>query len=243
MSKDFLCFLRGYLLFPFYPRKKESNFEGNRLEKNLLLVNNIIEVYKKGDNTRMADTRTPPHERQEEEGGSSQDLPNRRDFLTLTTTSLGGVGAACALWPFIQSMEPSADVIALSSIEVDLSKVAPGQSLTVMWRGKPVFIRHRTPEEIKDAESIPLKDLRDPEDDTKRTQKPEWLVVIGICTHLGCVPMGQKPTDNKGKYGGWFCSCHGSMYDGSGRIRQGPAPKNLEVPPYKFLTDTRILIG
>jgi ubiquinol-cytochrome c reductase iron-sulfur subunit len=186
----------------------------------------------------MTDKITP-----EETLSPETDSSSRRDFLMLTTTSIGGVGAACALWPFVQSMNPAADVAALSSIEVDLSKIAPGQSLTVMWRGKPVFIRHRTPEEITHAKETALKDLPDPEVDEKRVQKPEWLVVIGVCTHLGCVPMGQKPSDNKGKYGGWFCSCHGSMYDPSGRIRQGPAPKNLEVPPYKFLSDTRIMIG
>jgi ubiquinol-cytochrome c reductase iron-sulfur subunit len=186
----------------------------------------------------MVDKTTP-----EEVLDKEADLPTRRDFLMLTTGSLGAVGAACTLWPFVQSMNPAADVMALSSTEVDISSLGPGQSMTVMWRGKPVFIRHRTPEEIEKVRATPLKDLKDPEGDEKRIQKPQWLVVVGVCTHLGCVPTGQKDADNKGPYGGWFCSCHGSMYDASGRIRQGPAPKNLEVPPYKFLTDTRIRIG
>jgi ubiquinol-cytochrome c reductase iron-sulfur subunit len=139
----------------------------------------------------------------------------RRDFMVLTAAAMGGVGAAAAVWPLIDTMNPSAEVLAVSSIEQDLSGIKPGQSLKVMWRGKPVFIRHRTPEEIA-----------------------EWLVTLGICTHLGCVPLG-----NAGEYGGWLCPCHGSHYDLSGRIRKGPAPKNLEVPEYSFITDTMIRIG
>jgi ubiquinol-cytochrome c reductase iron-sulfur subunit len=169
--------------------------------------------------------------------------PKRRNFLMLTAGAVGGVGAAGALWPFISSMNPAADTLALSTTEVDLSAIAPGQAITVMWRGKPVFIRHRTPEEIQQALSTPMKDLPDPETDNQRVKKPEWLVVLGVCTHLGCVPNGQKSTDMKGDYGGWFCSCHGSQYDTAGRIRKGPAPKNLEVPPYIFMNDKRIRIG
>lgn len=167
----------------------------------------------------------------------------RRDFLYLTTIAVGAVGTAAALWPMIDSMNPAADTLALASIKVDLAPVAVGQAITVTWRGKPVFVRHRTPEEIDAARSVKVSDLPDPQPDDKRVQKPEWLVVVGICTHLGCVPLGQKPTDPRGDYGGWFCPCHGSQYDTSGRIRKGPAPANLVVPQYAFLTDTKIRLG
>jgi ubiquinol-cytochrome c reductase iron-sulfur subunit len=169
--------------------------------------------------------------------------PTRRDFLILTAGAVGSVGTLGTLWPFIHSMNPAADILALSSIEIDLKPILLGQAITAMWRGKPVFIRHRTPEEISAARSVDLTVLKDPEEDQKRVQKDEWLILIGICTHLGCVPGGQKLTDNKGEYHGWFCSCHGSQYDTSGRIRKGPAPKNLAIPPYKFINDTRIKIG
>ena len=168
---------------------------------------------------------------------------SRRDFLYLATATLGAVGAAAALWPFIDSMNPAADIRALSSTEVDLAPVALGQRLTVKWRGKPVFIDHRTPEEISKARDVDVNSLPDPATDESRVQKPEWLVVIGICTHLGCVPLGQKPTDPRGEWGGWFCPCHGSQYDTSGRIRKGPAPYNLYLPPYDFTSDTMIKIG
>ena len=167
----------------------------------------------------------------------------RRDFLVLATTALGVAGTAVALWPFIDSMNPAADIRALSSIDVDLAPIAPGQRITVKWRGTPVFIDHRTDEDIKRAQADDTADLPDPETDAVRAKKPEWLVVIGICTHLGCVPLGQKPTDPKGEWGGWFCPCHGSAYDTSGRIRKGPAPRNLPVPPYEFTADTLIKIG
>jgi ubiquinol-cytochrome c reductase iron-sulfur subunit len=146
-------------------------------------------------------------------------------------------------WPFIDSMNPSAEVLALATTEVDLSPIEDGQSITVVWQGNPVFIRHRTAEEIAEAEAVDVADLPDPETDDKRIEKPEWLVVVGVCTHLGCVPKGQKPGEPKGQYGGWFCPCHGSHYDTSGRIRKGPAPKNLLVPPYVFLEDSLIKIG
>lgn len=168
---------------------------------------------------------------------------SRRDFLYLATATLGAVGAAAAMWPFIDSMNPAADVRALSSTEVDLGPVAEGQRLTVKWRGKPVFIDHRTEAEIAAARDVDIADLPDPQSDEDRVQKAEWLVVIGICTHLGCVPLGQKPTDPRGEWGGWFCPCHGSAYDTSGRIRKGPAPYNLYLPPYVFTTDTMIRIG
>jgi ubiquinol-cytochrome c reductase iron-sulfur subunit len=140
-------------------------------------------------------------------------------------------------------MNPSADTLALSTTEIDISHVEVGQAITVLWRGKPVFVRHRTPENIKEAEAVNIAELRDPQTDAQRVQKPEWLVMVGVCTHLGCVPLGQKPSDPKGEFGGWFCPCHGSQYDTSGRIRKGPAPRNLEVPAYVFENDTTLLIG
>lgn len=164
----------------------------------------------------------------------------RRDFITLTASSMAAVGTACAAWPLIDSLNPSADVLALSSIEVDISKILPGQTHTVKWRGKPVFIRNRTKEEIEEARNVKLADLRDPQNDEDRV-KPgheQWLITIGICTHLGCVPLA-----NQGDYKGWFCPCHGSDYDTSGRIRKGPAPLNLAIPSYAFISDTKIRIG
>lgn len=174
---------------------------------------------------------------------SPDDESSRRDFLYLATLA-GGAGLGLAfVWPLIDSMNPAADVLALSSIEVDLSAIEVGQAITVKWRGKPVFIRHRTPAEISEARSVNLADLPDPQSDADRVQKPEWLIMVGVCTHLGCVPLGQKPTDPKGEFGGWFCPCHGSEYDTSGRIRRGPAPKNLIVPHYTFLSDSVVRIG
>jgi ubiquinol-cytochrome c reductase iron-sulfur subunit len=168
---------------------------------------------------------------------------SRRDFLVLAAGAMGAVGAASFAWPLIDQMNPAADVLALASTEVDLSKIAMGQSITVKWRGKPVFVRRRSVEEIKTAGAVALDQMIDPQADADRTQKPEWLILLGVCTHLGCVPLGQKASDPKGEYGGWFCPCHGSHYDTSGRIRKGPAPLNLAVPPYKFLDDTKIKIG
>lgn len=167
----------------------------------------------------------------------------RRDFLYLATGALGAIGAAAAAWPLINSLNPASDVLALASTEVDLTPILPGQAVTVTWRGKPVFVRRRTPEEVKAAVDQSLAGLSDPEPDSKRVKKPEWLIVVGVCTHLGCVPLGQKPTDSRGDYNGWFCPCHGSHYDTSGRIRKGPAPKNLEVPAYAFLDDNTVKIG
>ena len=171
------------------------------------------------------------------------DDKTRRDFLLLSTVAVGAVGSALAAWPFIDSMNPAADTLALSSTEVDLEPIEEGMSVTVVWRGRPVFIRHRTAAEIKEAEAVPLDDLIDPEADKDRVQKPQWLIMVGVCTHLGCIPIGQKANDKKGDFDGWFCPCHGSHYDTSGRIRKGPAPKNLVVPAYRFLTDTTIRIG
>jgi len=176
----------------------------------------------------------------QDHGGNSE---GRRDFLYLTAGAFGAVGLGAALWPFISSMNPSADVLALSTIELDLSVIEEGQRVTVNWQGKPVFIDRRTAAAIKEAEDTPLGDLRDPEADADRVVSPEWLIVVGICTHLGCVPLGQKSSEPRGDWGGWFCPCHGSHYDTSGRIRKGPAPLNLPVPPYEFLNDTSIKIG
>ncbi|MEM6781692.1 MAG: ubiquinol-cytochrome c reductase iron-sulfur subunit [Pseudomonadota bacterium] len=168
---------------------------------------------------------------------------SRRDFLYLTAAAFGAVGAGSVAWPFIHQMNPAADTMALSTIEVDLTPIEEGQAITVMWQGKPVFIRHRTAKEIEEAQSVDVSSLRDSESDEDRAQKPEWLVMVGVCTHLGCIPLGQKGGDIKGDYDGWFCPCHGSHYDSSGRIRKGPAPTNLPVPPYEFVSDTRIKIG
>jgi ubiquinol-cytochrome c reductase iron-sulfur subunit len=168
---------------------------------------------------------------------------SRRDFLFLTAAAFGAVGAGSVAWPFVNQMNPAADTVALSTTEVNLAPIEPGQAITVMWQGKPVFIRHRTEAEIKEAEAVDISGLRDPQTDAERVQKSQWLILVGICTHLGCVPQGQKNTDVKGEYHGWFCPCHGSHYDTSGRIRKGPAPTNLAVPKYEFLTDTTVRIG
>jgi ubiquinol-cytochrome c reductase iron-sulfur subunit len=174
-------------------------------------------------------------------GGS--DSGTRRDFINLLVNTTAVFGAAAVAWPLISSLNPSQDVLALSSTEVDISQIEVWQAITVKWRGKPVFIRHRTPEEIKTAEGTDINSLRDPQTDDQRVEKPEWLIVVGVCTHLGCVPQGQKPSEPRGQYGGWFCPCHGSEYDTSGRIRRGPAPLNLPVPEYVFESDTLVKIG
>lgn len=176
-------------------------------------------------------------------GGQGGEGATRRQFLYLATTAVGAVGVGFMAWPFVDSMNPAADTLALASIDVDLAPVQIGQSITVTWRGKPVFIRHRTEDEITKAGQVDVATLPDPEPDSKRAPKPEWLIMIGVCTHLGCVPSGQKATDAKGEYNGWFCPCHGSHYDTSGRIRKGPAPANLSVPPHAFLSDTTIRLG
>ena len=174
---------------------------------------------------------------------SSVEHKSRRDFIVVATYAMGAVGAGAFVWPLVDQMNPAADTLALASIEVDVSKIAEGQSITIKWRGKPIFIRHRTSSEIEEASVVSQDDLRDPEGDDMRAKKPEYLVVLGVCTHLGCVPLGQKVGEVRGEYGGWFCPCHGSHYDSSGRIRKGPAPLNLEVPPYSFLSDQVIRIG
>ncbi len=162
----------------------------------------------------------------------------RRNFLYITTGTFAAAGSATLVWPFVDQMNPDASVKALASTEVDLTPILPGQSITILWRGKPVFIRRRTPEEIAEAQMVKLDELPDPQGDEERVQNPEWLIMVGVCTHLGCIPLGQK-----GEYNGWFCPCHGSHYDTSGRIRKGPAPKNLEIPEYVFLDDNTVKIG
>ena len=173
---------------------------------------------------------------------SEQD-EDKRDFLIVSTYALAGIGATAFVWPLIDQMNPAADTLALASTEIDLSSLEEGQAITVKWRGKPVFVRHRTDDEIKQAQEVSLEGMRDPQTDSERVTKEKYIVLVGVCTHLGCVPLGQKSGDVKGQYGGWFCPCHGSHYDHSGRIRKGPAPTNLEVPSYKFLSDTVIKIG
>lgn len=182
---------------------------------------------------------------------------NRRDFIHIAATAFAGIGAAAALWPLIDQMNPDATSLSLASIEVDLAPVQEGQAITVMWRGKPIFVRNRTPEEVKAAQDVPLTALKDPvarimgetkplpatDKDLTKPGKENWLIAIGICTHLGCIPKGQRVGDDRGEFGGWFCPCHGSMYDTAGRIRKGPAPRNLEIPPYEFVSDTKIKIG
>lgn len=168
---------------------------------------------------------------------------SRRDFLYLTAGAMGAVAAGSAVWTLVDSMNPAKDTLALATTEVDISKIEVGQAITAVWRGAPVFIRHRTPEEIDLAKKDDTADLRDPQNDADRATKAEWLVVTGVCTHLGCIPLGTKAGQPKGDFGGWFCPCHGSHYDTSGRIRKGPAPKNLTVPQHTFVTDTLIRIG
>ncbi len=168
--------------------------------------------------------------------------PTRRDMIFLATGAAAAVGAGSLVWPLISQMNPDASTIAAGApIEVDLKAIPAGGIVTVKWRGKPIFVRHRTPKEIAEATGVKLDELPDPQTDEARVKKPEWLVVIGVCTHLGCIPLGT--VGNRGGYDGWFCPCHGSQYDTSGRIRKGPAPKNLEVPNYVFSTDTQLTIG
>ena len=162
----------------------------------------------------------------------------RRDFLFTASYALGVVGVGAAVWPLIDQMNPDASVKALSTTEVDISNVSLGKTITVLWRGKPVFIRKRTQKEINEAQNVKLEDLKDPQKDQDRVKKAEWLVMVGVCTHLGCVPLG-----NKGDFDGWFCPCHGSHYDTSGRVRKGPAPTNLEIPKYEFINNNTIKIG
>jgi len=170
----------------------------------------------------------------------AQHSTTRRDFLFVATGAVAGVGAAATVWPLINQMNPDASTLALASIEFDISNIPEGQSVTILWRGLPVFVRHRTPAEIAEAQAVPLSDLKDPATDEERTKEghEQWLIMISNCTHLGCVPVGDS-----GDFDGWFCPCHGSHYDTAGRIRKGPAPSNLVLPPYEFLSDTLVQIG
>tara|TARA_Y100000996_G_scaffold407202_1_gene384514 strand:+ start:562 stop:1083 length:522 start_codon:yes stop_codon:yes gene_type:complete len=165
---------------------------------------------------------------------------SRRDFLFTASYTVGIVGLGAVIWPMIDQMNPDKSVQALATTEVDISQIEPGKSITVLWRGKPVFLKRRTPDEIQEARSVSLSELKDPERDEERVKdgKDEWLVMLGVCTHLGCVPLADK-----GDYKGWFCPCHGSHYDVSGRIRKGPAPVNMEIPKYEFVDNNIIKIG
>ena len=168
----------------------------------------------------------------------SEKKVKRRDFIFTATYAVGAVGVAATVWPLVDQMNPDASVKALASTEVDVSSVEPGKTITVLWRGKPVLIKRRTQNEIDEARSVRMEDLPDPEKDEDRAKNPEWLVMLGVCTHLGCVPL-----NDKGDYNGWFCPCHGSHYDTSGRIRKGPAPTNMSIPNYEFLENNIIKIG
>ena len=169
----------------------------------------------------------------------------RRDFINIAAVSFAGVGAATVVLPLVSQMSPSADVLALASTEVDISKIAPGQAIKTVWRKQPVFVRNLTPEEIKAANAVDVATLRDPQTLAERTKpgKMNWLITMGVCTHLGCIPLGTGEGENRGPFGGYFCPCHGSAYDTAARIRKGPAPKNLAVPDYKFTSDTAVTVG
>ena len=169
----------------------------------------------------------------------------RRDFINIAAVSFVGVGAVAVALPLVDQMSPSADVLALASTEVDISKIAPGQAIKTSWRKQPVFVRNLTPKEIAEANAVPMDDLRDPQTLAERTKegKNNWLITLGVCTHLGCVPLGVGEGENRGDYGGYFCPCHGSHYDTAARIRKGPAPINLVVPEYAFTSDTVVTIG
>ena len=175
----------------------------------------------------------------------ADDSLRRRDFINIAAVSFAGVGAAAVALPLISQMSPAADVLALASTEVDISKIAPGQAIKTSWRKQPVFVRNLTPQEVAAAKAVPLGELRDPQTLTERTKegKENWLITLGVCTHLGCVPLGVGEGENRGEYGGYFCPCHGSHYDTAARIRKGPAPTNLVVPEYAFTSDTVVTIG
>jgi ubiquinol-cytochrome c reductase iron-sulfur subunit len=179
------------------------------------------------------------------EGGGHDDGVRRRDFIHIAAVSFAGVGAVAVVMPLLSQMSASADVLALASIEVDVAAIQPGQSIKTSWRKQPVFIRNLTPEEIAEANKVDAGSLRQPQTLAERTQpgKENWLITLGVCTHLGCVPLGAAAGEVKGEYGGYFCPCHGSHYDTAGRIRKGPAPLNLEVPEYAFISDTVVKIG
>jgi ubiquinol-cytochrome c reductase iron-sulfur subunit len=175
-----------------------------------------------------------------EEGGV-----RRRDFINIAAASFGGVGAVAFLYPLINQMNPSADVLALAQIDVDVSPIQAGQAIKTMWRKQPIFIRNLTPAEQAAANAVDASSLRDPQTLDERTKEGHrnWLITLGVCTHLGCVPLGAAEGEPKGEFGGYFCPCHGSHYDTAARVRKGPAPRNLEVPEYEFLSDTSVRIG
>ena len=175
----------------------------------------------------------------------AEDGVRRRDFINIAAVSVAGVGAVVAIAPLIIQMSPSADVLALSSIEVDLAGIEPGQAIKTIWRKQPIFVRNLTPQEIEAANAVPLGELRDPQSLAERTQEGHrnWLITMAVCTHLGCVPLGAAEGENRGEFGGYFCPCHGSHYDTAARIRKGPAPTNLLVPEYAFTSDTTVQIG
>jgi len=184
----------------------------------------------------------PPVIGAKEEAGAG---PRRRDFLNIAAVSFAGIGAAAVVVPLVNQMNPSADVLALASIEVDISKIAEGSGIKVAWRKQPVFVRRLTAKEVSEANAVPVGELRDPETLAQRTKpgKENWLITMGVCTHLGCVPLGAGEGETKGEFGGYFCPCHGSAYDTAARIRKGPAPKNLLVPEYEFTSDTVVKVG
>jgi ubiquinol-cytochrome c reductase iron-sulfur subunit len=190
----------------------------------------------------MATARTAEGNTSSDSGGEGV---RRRDFLNVAAVSFAGVGAVVAIAPLLVQMAPSADVLAQATTEVDISKVQVGQRIKAMWRKQPIFLAHLTPKEIAEAQAVPVSSLRDPQSLLERTQAGHlnWLIVIGVCTHLGCIPMGTGEGENRGSYDGWLCPCHGSQYDTAGRIRQGPAPRNLVVPDYKYTSPTTVMIG
>ena len=171
--------------------------------------------------------------------------PRRRDFINIAAVSFAGVGAIAVVLPLVNQMNPSADVLAQSTTEIDVSQIQPGQAIKAVWRKQPVFVRNLTPAEIQEATATSINELRDPQTLAERTKegKANWLITLGVCTHLGCIPLGVGEGENKGPFGGYFCPCHGSAYDTAGRIRSGPAPRNLEVPEYAFTSDTVVTVG
>ncbi|WP_294279062.1 ubiquinol-cytochrome c reductase iron-sulfur subunit [uncultured Sphingomonas sp.] len=192
----------------------------------------------------MTENTVPPGEAPEPFQEEVHD-PRRRDFINVAAASFAGVGAVAIVLPLVNQMNPSADVLAQSTTEVDLSKIEPGQAIKTSFRKQPLFVRNLTPKEMAEADAVPLSELRDPQTLAERTKpgKKNWLITLGVCTHLGCVPLGAGEGENKGPYGGYFCPCHGSAYDTAARIRKGPAPKNLFVPDYKFDSDTTVTVG
>jgi ubiquinol-cytochrome c reductase iron-sulfur subunit len=184
-------------------------------------------------------------EQSEATAPAASDGVRRRDFINIAAVSVAGVGGVALLYPLVNQMNPSADVLALAQIDVDIAAIQPGQSIKTIWRKQPIFIRHLTPQEIQAANAVDLDSLRDRQSLADRTKpgKPQWLITLGVCTHLGCVPLGASEGESRGEYGGYFCPCHGSHYDTAARIRKGPAPLNLEVPEYEFMSDTAVRIG